>query len=358
MPILSRLITCPISIDVRRGAVSGLAGILSDRRISSNGRVAVAVGPGQGRAIVDQLRPAMAEAEYFEVRGGSVHTASQLQLEMRARGGSYDTLVGIGGGRTLDVAKFAAARMALPMVAVATNLAHDGIASPVASLDHDSGKGSFGVAMPIAVIVDLDYVAKSPIRMVRAGVGDVLSNLTAIEDWFLAERERDERIDGVSITLARMAAEAIVHRIDGVEDFRFLTTLAESLIMSGLAMAAAGSSRPCSGGDHEVVHAINMLHPQVSNHGELAGIGALFSCFLRDDESLFRQINQCLLRHALPRGPEDVGLTQEEFAAALLIAPSTRPDRYTILEHKSLNETQLRVAVGEYCRLLRSDDRD
>ena len=34
---------------------------------------------------------------------------------------------------------------ALPMVAVATNLAHDGIASPVSSLLHEGGKGSFGV---------------------------------------------------------------------------------------------------------------------------------------------------------------------------------------------------------------------
>ena len=61
------------------------------------------------------------------------------------------------------------------MVAVATNLAHDGIASPVSSLLHEGGKGSFGVVLPMAVVVDLDYVRSSPPRMVRSGVGDVVS---------------------------------------------------------------------------------------------------------------------------------------------------------------------------------------
>ena len=76
------------------------------------------------------------------------------------------------------------------MIAVATNLAHDGLCSPVASLEHPHGKGSFGVAMPLSVVVDLDYVRAAPARLVAAGIGDVVSNLSAIEDWLLAARER------------------------------------------------------------------------------------------------------------------------------------------------------------------------
>src|ERR671928_1138546 len=107
--------------------------------------------------------------------------------------------------------------------------------------------------MPIAVVVDLDYVRRSPSRMRRSGVGDVVSNLSAIADWRLAERERGEVVDGVAITFARTAAEAVLHRTDGIDDEEFLMALAEGLVLSGLAMATAGSSRPCSGGDHEIV---------------------------------------------------------------------------------------------------------
>ena len=225
--------------------------------------------------------------------------AGELQAALGERG--YDAVVAIGGGRTLDVAKYAATRAAVPMVAVATNLAHDGLCSPVASLEHPHGKGSYGVALPLAVVVDLDYVRAAPRQLVRAGVGDAVSNLSAIEDWLLAERERGEPVDGLAIAFARTAGEALLHRSDTVTDEGFLVALAEALVLSGMAMSVAGSSRPCSGACHEIIHAIDAMFPGVSNHGELAGIGALFATFLREDDARFDAIARCLARHQLPR---------------------------------------------------------
>ena len=114
------------------------------------------------------LRPVLENADVYDVEGGTLQAA----LEPRRTGsalGSYDAVVGIGGGRTLDVAKYAAGLTGLPMVSVATNLAHDGIASPVASLEHDGRKGSYGVHVPLAVVVDLDYVRRSPPEQLRVG---------------------------------------------------------------------------------------------------------------------------------------------------------------------------------------------
>lgn len=346
MPLLARMLLSPLFIDIRAGAVSGLGDLLADRRISADGNVAVAVGPGQGERVVEAIRPSLGNAEIVTVRGGSLEAAGDLQSELRGK--SYDALVGIGGGRTLDVAKYAATRLALPMVAVATNLAHDGIASPVSSLLHEGGKGSFGVGLPIAVVVDLDYVRTSPPRMVLSGVGDVVSNLTAIEDWRLAARERGEPVDGLAVTFARNAAEAMLHRNDGLESDGFLTALAESLVLSGIAMAAAGSSRPSSGADHEIMHAIDVLFPGTANHGELAGVGALFSAFLRDDQHLAEQIDRCLRHFGLPRLPADLGLTDAQFADAVGFAPQTRPDRYTILEHLDLDPASVADRVMAY----------
>ena len=91
----------------------------------------------------------------------------------------------------------------MPMVSVATSLAHDGLASPVASLDARRGSGSYGVQIPIAVVVDLDLVATSPARQTRAGIGDAISNLSACADWLLAHEVRGEPVDGLAVTLAR-----------------------------------------------------------------------------------------------------------------------------------------------------------
>lgn len=349
MPVLARMLASPLFLDIRAGAVENLATLLHERYISSTGRVLVAVGSSNGLEIWKRIEASLPEASMFSVNGASLAAAGELQAVIGAESG-YDAVVAIGGGKTLDVAKYAATRAALPMVAVATNLAHDGICSPVASLEHPHGKGSYGVALPLAVVVDLDYVKAAPRHLVTAGVGDTISNLSAIEDWELSNRERGEPIDGLAIAMARTAAEALVLRTDGVDDDAFLTVLAEALVLSGMAMSVAGDSRPCSGACHEIIHAIDQLYPGVSNHGELAGIGALFATFLRGDQARFAQMSACLAGHDLGRVPGDVGLTEDQFVAAVLAAPGTRPDRYTILEHLDLDEEQTRERVTAFVR--------
>ena len=144
MPLLTRMVGTPLTIDIGPGAVAGLAPLLADRRISSGGHVAVVVGPGLGEEIAATLRPQLANCEIWDVAGGSVQAGAELAARLRQ--GFHDAVVAIGGGRTLDVAKYAASLSGLPVVAVATSLAHDGIASPVASLedDEEGRKSSIG----------------------------------------------------------------------------------------------------------------------------------------------------------------------------------------------------------------------
>jgi glycerol-1-phosphate dehydrogenase [NAD(P)+] len=345
MPLLARMVACPLTVDVRSGAVGALPALLSDGLISARGHVAVVVGPGQGEQIIAELGPALENAAIHPVEGGTLEAA--LDLANALREASYDAVIGIGGGRTLDVAKYAASLTGLPMVAVATNLAHDGIASPVASLEYDGRKGSYGVHIPIAVVVDLDYVGRCPPEQLRSGVGDALSNLSALADWELAARERGEPFDGLAAAFARAGAASLLHATEDLGSESFLTMLAEALVLSGLAMAVAGSSRPCSGACHEISHAIDALYPGKATHGEQVAVGALFASFLRGD-GFVEDLDRALRRHAVPRLPSELGLTDEEFGAVVAHAPSTRPDRYTILEHLDLDEKGIRARVGAF----------
>ncbi|MYU47879.1 iron-containing alcohol dehydrogenase, partial [Streptomyces sp. SID7803] len=107
------------------------------------------------------------------------------------------------------VAKYAAARVGLPLVSVATNLAHDGLCSPVATLDNDNGRGSYGV--PHAHRHGDRPVGDPrgpPDRFVRSGIGDAISNISAIADWELSHQVNGEQIDGLAAAMARTAGEA------------------------------------------------------------------------------------------------------------------------------------------------------
>ncbi|QSB05083.1 iron-containing alcohol dehydrogenase family protein [Natronoglycomyces albus] len=348
MPLLARTILAPIAVEVSAGALQTLPDLLVDTRISSGGRVAIVLGPGLGKRLDEQLRTTFPDAVILHIVPGSIEAASMLSVKLRESdqvGRGVDALVGIGGGRLIDTAKYAATQLGLPMVAVATSLAHDGIASPTASLEREGHSVSYGVHIPLAVLVDLDLVRTAPIAQLRAGAGDALSNLSATADWQLAAAVKGEALDGLALSLARTGAEAVLRHPLGADALSgnpqhnpedFLATLANGLIQGGLAMAIAGSSRPCSGGCHEIAHALETLHPGCALHGEQGALGALFCTYLRGDANLFSELADGLGRFGLPRLPSDIGLTSEQFTDVVLHAPMTRPGRYTILEHKSL----------------------
>jgi glycerol-1-phosphate dehydrogenase [NAD(P)+] len=353
VPVLTRLIPSPVSVDITAGALDNLAGLLADQRISSSGRLAVAISRGSGTALRDRLAPVLPGADWYEVAGGTIDAAVELADAMRSS--HYDAVVGLGGGKIIDAAKYASARVGLPMVAVATNLSHDGICSPVSILDNDAGRGSYGVPTPIALVVDLDVIREAPVRYVRSGIGDAVSNLSAVADWELSHRETGEQIDGLAEAMARQAGEAVLRHPGGCGDDAFLTVLAEALVLSGIAMSIAGHTRPSSGACHEISHALDLLYPRRSAlHGEQVGLGAAFATHLRGERERSVLIAEVLRRHGLPVLPDEIGFGTEEFVAAVAFAPQTRPGRYTILEHLDLTTDEIRDAYADYVKAISS----
>lgn len=353
MPVLTRLIPSPVVVDITRGAMDDLAGLLADQRISASGKLALAVSGGSGQALRERLAPVLPDADWFLVADGTIDCAVKLADDIKGK--RYDAVVGLGGGKIIDVAKYAAARVGLPMVAVATNLSHDGICSPIATLDNDNGRGSYGVPTPIAIVVDLDVIRDAPPRFVRSGIGDALSNLSAIADWELSHEITGEPVDGLAAAMGRTAGEAVLRHPGTVGNDAFLTVLAEALVLTGIAMSISGDSRPSSGACHEISHAFDLLHPKrAASHGEQVGIGAAFAMHLRGAREQSRLIAEVLRRHDMPVLPEQIGFTADEFVAAVEYAPQTRPGRFTILEHLDLSTDQIRDAYADYAKTISS----
>ncbi|CAL9358248.1 3-dehydroquinate synthase [Streptomyces sp. enrichment culture] len=353
MPVLTRLIPSPVVVDIRAGALNDLASILVDERVSHSGRLAMAVSGGSGARLRERIAPSLPGATWYEVGGGTLDDAVRLADAMKS--GRYDAVVGLGGGKIIDCAKFAAARVGLPLVAVPTNLAHDGLCSPVATLDNDAGRGSYGVPNPIAVVIDLDVIREAPARFVRSGIGDAVSNISAVVDWELSHRVNGEKVDGLAAAMARQAGEAVLRHPDGIGDNGFLQVLAEALVLTGIAMSISGDSRPSSGACHEISHAFDLLFPKrAASHGEQVGIGAAFAMYLRGAHEESAYMAEVLRRHGLPVFPEEIGFTRDEFVRVVKFAPETRPGRYTILEHLDLKTEQIKDIYADYVKAIGS----
>ncbi|NGO74861.1 iron-containing alcohol dehydrogenase family protein [Streptomyces sp. YC504] len=354
MPVLTRLMPSPVVVDIRAGALDDLPTILTDQRIAPTGKLAFAVSGGSGKALQERFAPLFPGAQWFSQADGTLDGAIALADAIK-KAGRYDALVSLGGGKVVDCAKYAAARVGLPLVAVATNLAHDGLCSPVATLDNDAGRGSYGVPSPIGVVIDLDVIRDAPVRFVRAGVGDVICKISCVADWELSNKVNGELVDGLAASMARQSAHAVLRHPGGVGDDAFLTVLAESLVMCGLSMSVAGDSRPASGACHEISHAFDLLFPKRNAlHGEQCGFGGAFATFLRGDLETAGEMAQTLRRHGLPVLADEMGFSRQDLVEAVLFAPQTRPGRYTILEHLDYNADQIKDAYADYAKAIGS----
>ncbi|MQY10529.1 hypothetical protein SRB5_06370 [Streptomyces sp. RB5] len=355
MPVLTRLMPSPVVVDIRAGALDDLAAILTDQRIAPSGKLAFALSNGgSGKLLRERFAGAFRNADWFADADGTIDGAVRLADSIK-RGGRYDAVVSLGGGKVVDCAKYAAARVGLPLVAVATNLAHDGLCSPVATLDNDAGRGSYGVPSPIGVIIDLAVVRDAPARFVRAGIGDVVCKISAVADWELAHQEEGETVDGLAAAMARQSAHAVLRHPGGIGDDDFLGVLAESLVMCGLAMSVAGDSRPASGACHEISHAFDLLFPKRNAlHGEQCGFGGAFATYLRGDHDTAREMAGTLRRHGLPVLAGEMGFSEQDLVEAVRFAPQTRPGRFTILEHRKLSADEIRDEYTDYVKAISS----
>lgn len=204
------------------------------------------------------------------VRGGSVDEVATVKSEFK----EMDALiVAFGGGSVLDLVKYSASQLDMPYINVPSALSNDAVYSCVARLTKNGKKFSFGVQPPIGIIVDIDIINKSPEVLLYAGVADIVSNLSAIQDWLLAHNEIGEPINELSYMLAKEAALPLLrYKKEDLHSDGLILDLVNGIVTSGLAMIISGNTRGTSGAEHLISHAIDEYFPDKSTiHGIQVG---------------------------------------------------------------------------------------
>ncbi len=260
-----------------------------------------------------------------------------VQKVIKAASKAY-CIIGIGGGKSVDVGKLAAYRINKPFFSVPTSASHDGISSPFASITGSGTHYSERAKPPVGILADVDVIAAAPKRLEAAGCGDLVSKLTAVKDWELASRETGEYFGGYAANLAMMSAQVFMEgsKKIGSYDRASARALVEGLISAGVAAGIAGSSRPCSGSEHLFSHALDAICPGKGLHGEQCGIGTIMMASLHGLD--WMGVRRALKDVKAPTTGAELGISDVEIKTALVKAPSIRPDRYTILTKVKLNK--------------------
>ncbi len=238
-----------------------------------------------------------------------------------------NAIVGIGGGKALDTAKYVAFLANAAYYAVPTSLSNDGFCSPQSSLTLGGRRRSLATRLPFGVVIDTDVCLQAPLNLWLSGVGDLVAKVTAIHDWKLAFHARGEVVNDLAALLSDATVRPFMaHATRDIEGVRLLGT---SLLLNGIAMEIGGTSRPASGSEHLISHALDEVSPRPRPHGLQVGMATYLVARLQGARA--DEVGLVLDRTGFWNEIRLDPFCRLEWLAAVRRAPSIKPNFYTVL---------------------------
>lgn len=296
-----------------------------------------------GHKIIHQLN-LLGNVEKELVHHNSI--AFSMELSKRIIANEIEIIVALGGGKVIDVCKYAAYICKVPLMAIPTTAANDGLASPISVLKtKDFRPKSLGCSVPDMILIDTNIIAEGPKELINAGIGDTISNYMALKDWDLACLNGKDKPNGYAYLMSKNAFDMIYNsKFESINN-GFIYSLVNSLVLSGIAMDYAGSSRPVSGSEHLFSHALDYFTDVNILHGIQVALGTI--TMLKLIGSDYSGILKYLAKFDVDVNPGRLGITKKDFVFCLQNAKKMRKNRYTYLNEISLESKLLEKTYDE-----------
>jgi glycerol-1-phosphate dehydrogenase [NAD(P)+] len=292
----------------------------------------------------------LVHSEYSQILEGAIGKpcrwimASNYRANTNTVLGNVDIVLGFGGGSSLDVAKLISRDTGINWISVPTAASHDGIASEVASVSHNGYKYSEKCKGPIAVVADTSVISKAPSRLRLAGLGDIICKTSSLAEWKLASEVKNEPFDEEVYNLVKNALDSVL-----VDDS--LKNLISAEIDAGRAMSIFGSSRPCSGTEHAISHAMDRLS------ADLHGLQVAFATPICLHYLLETGCTDCkpgeilnyMSEREMPTTLSEMNITSEQFIDSVHhgLKIMEKRNRYSVMKHLDVDDNSLRSIMKD-----------
>ena len=230
-------------------------------------------------------------AEYFSVAAfdGEISRRNIDAFLQSVNTDGADTVVGIGGGKVIDVAKVVAMTLGSALIICPTTAATDAPASAMSILYSDAGEMNeimIHKRNPDLVLADTRMILSAPVRFFISGLGDALSTCyeglsnekTGHANYVWCDRE-----SGLSTIAGRAVARACLETLYGEGEAalaaakagtlspQFEDVVEANILLSGIGFENVGCS---------IAHAIGNAFTAIPEgekkmHGERVGFGTL-----------------------------------------------------------------------------------
>ncbi len=334
-------IAIPTILKVGKGVLGNLGSIV---RSGGMDRVVIYFGNGLVDMFGTEVMASLKEAgvtvlEYRELDSIRIEDLVELAFSIDTKA---QTIIGLGGGKVIDGAKYAAYLRKLPFISIPTSSSSDGFSSASASLTVNGRRTSVPARMAYGIVADTEVIKTAPVKFLYSGIGDMVSKITALYDWAFEEENGYTVVNDFAVMVAKKAVNSFVRTpFTSILDDLFIRELMDSLAMSGVANEIAGSSAPASGSEHLISHALDKMLDCPQLHGVQVGIASYLMSRVQNHR--FQRINIVFTDTGFWDYAATLGLDRTDYERAIETAPSIKPFRHTYLHEEKYRQEAKRV---------------
>ena len=338
-------IAIPALLKIEKGALSKIGDYLKEDDLK---KVVIFFGNGLidmfGQTVMQSLRDNDIEVlEYQELDTVKLEDINELAFSLPNR---TQAVIGIGGGKVIDAAKYCSFLRKLPFISIPTSASSDGFSSASASLIINGRRNSVPAKMAYGIIVDIDVIKSAPERFLYSGIGDMVSKITALYDWVFENKKGYSDINDCAMMIAKKSVNSFVRTpFETIKDDLFLKELLDSLAMSGIANEIAGNSTPTSGSEHLISHALDKKSENPQLHCVQVGIATYLMSLVQDHR--YQRIRTIFTDTGFFDYVETLNLNVNDYIEAIDLAPSIKPFRHTYLHEEEYREMAKRILVED-----------
>lgn len=252
-------------------------------------------------------------------------------LAAEAVRGEYSGIIGIGGGKVMDLVKAAAALAACPVFTVPTSAATCAAYAPLSVVYDDTGRQvaiRFHDDEVDAVFVDLNIIANAPARLLAAGMADAFAKSCEYSSTHteLCYSDIDTAkycgyklalvSDEILLACGTQAYEDVLaHRASPALEDAVFASMALIGVVSGL-----GGYTKKPGGRFAIAHGFNEVirgrwekDPRKFLHGELVAVGVIAQLYVnRMPEEYIERVRRFYRSINIPTTLTELGLVMDE----------------------------------------------
>lgn len=338
-------IAIPALLKIGPGALGELGTYLKDLRME---KVVILFGNGLIEMFGMDVMKSLAEMgidvlEYQELDTVRLEDLTSLAFSMPAK---TQAVIGIGGGKVIDAAKYCGFLRNLAFISIPTSASSDGFSSASASLLVEGRRKSVPARLAYGIVVDTQIIKSAPKKFIYSGIGDMVSKITALYDWKFEEEHGYGKVNDFATMIAKKAVNSFVRTpFESIEEDLFIKELLDSLAMSGIANEIAGSSAPTSGSEHLISHALDKMLEQPQLHGIQVGIATYLMSVVQDHR--YKRVNTIFTQTGFWDFVKTLGMRRVDFEQAIDLALSIKPFRHTYLHEQEYRDRAKEVLATD-----------